>query len=587
MTSDTLNISSNSSSQKTRTVAIYMLTAALASVICNLNTLANGFVWDDAQQVLNNIWITDTRYLKDIFTNNVAGFVPGSATSYYRPLMHVFYMGIYGLFGLQSWAWHLANVLLHTAAVIVLFLFSRRLLCQTDAASSQTADRIAFAASLLFAVHPIHTEAVAWVGALPELAYSLLYLLAVWTYMRCRGDKGLPDIHYSTSLALYFLAMLCKEPATTLPLVIVAYDYTERRSFRTLPYRRYIPYLGLACMYLLLRFQALGGFAPSQRFPELSTLDVILNGPVLFAHYLGKLILPANLTALYTYVPVTTILTPGVAVSLLASAAFAWVIWTARYDRRMLLSLLLILLPLLPALYIPALSASVFAERYLYLPSAGFAILLGLGLQQLWKRTGMLLPVSLLLVTAAAYGSLSFGRNAVWKDSLTLWHDAAMKSPASAQAHLYYGYALHEAGFLDNAAMEYRNAIDLDTTMIDAYINLGVVYQQSNRIEDAIRTYLLAQAHDPRNAKIYECLGSAYQAAGDATTAYVHYQKGIQLHPGIPELHNALGKLYANMARYDEAASEFQRAAALAPDNGEYAANLDQVMKLRQYVPAP
>ena len=152
---------------------MYVAIIVIFSFISNINTLSNGFVWDDIQQVINNRWITDIIYLKSIFTENVAGFVPGSSTSYYRPLMYVFYMAVYGVFGLESWGWHLINLLVHIGVVIVLFLLTKRLLSQTDTASNQTAYRISFAAALMFAVHPIHTEAVAWVGALPELTYTL------------------------------------------------------------------------------------------------------------------------------------------------------------------------------------------------------------------------------------------------------------------------------------------------------------------------------------------------------------------------------------------------------------------------------
>lgn len=331
---------------KKHAVRIYLATLVVVATAININTLSNGFVWDDIQQILDNKWITDSVYLKDIFTHNVAGFDTNSATSYYRPLMYVFFMGVYSAFGLAGWAWHLTNVLLHLGVVIVLFLLCRQLISRYEEENGKSADLISFVATLFFAVHPIHTEAVAWISALPELSYSLFYLLAVLLYLRTGSDRGLLDVNYAASLVFYFIAMLCKEPAITMPLIIVAYDYADRKTFRGLPLQRYLPYLVMACLYLLIRQHMLGGLAPSKGFQDLSTFEVLLNGPVLFAQYLGKLILPSNLTAIYAYLPVRTLLSPAVFIGFLVSAAFGFVLWTTRYNRMIFPCLVLMVVPI-------------------------------------------------------------------------------------------------------------------------------------------------------------------------------------------------------------------------------------------------
>ena len=567
---------------KKHAIWAYLATLVVVTIAVNINTLANEFVWDDIPQILDNRWITDTVYLKDIFTNNVAGFETNSATSYYRPLMYVFFIGIYKVCGLASWAWHLTNVLLHAGVVIVLFQLVRQLFQQIDDKNSQSAELISFVAALLFAVHPIHSEAVAWISAMPELSYSLFYLLAVWLYLRTRPDNGVLDANYVASLSLYFLAMLCKEPAITMPLIIIAFDYASLKKLHSLPFRRYLPYFAVACLYLLVRHFVLGGMAPSQRFQDLSIIEIAINGPVLFSQYLGKLLLPINLTAIYANVPVKSLFAPTVFIGILVSTAFGVFMWVARHNRQILPCLVLIIVPILPVLYIPAMVVSIFAERYLYLPSAGFVILLSLGLNWLLGKSLKTAATALTIVILASYSAGTIVRNRVWKDSLTLWGDTVKKASNRANAHSYYGYALYQAGLFADAEIEYRKAIAIDGNHLDAYINLGIVYHKVNRFDEAIQTYHQALLVAPKSVMVYKCLGAAYQAKGDMNEAMYALNSGVQLNPNDAELHNSLGKLYANMERFNDSSREFRLAVELNPANQEYLANLNKVMTLQR-----
>jgi 4-amino-4-deoxy-L-arabinose transferase-like glycosyltransferase len=138
-----------------------LLAIALVAFGIYANTLSNGFVYDDAKQILANRWITDPRYLGDILTHDVWGFWPErAASSYYRPLMHVVYMMEYQVSGLSPWAYHLMNVLIHTGTSLLVFFVALQLLRRSGDTSSSRSAGIAFLAALCFAAHPIHSEAV-------------------------------------------------------------------------------------------------------------------------------------------------------------------------------------------------------------------------------------------------------------------------------------------------------------------------------------------------------------------------------------------------------------------------------------------
>src|ERR1022692_2042932 len=142
--------------------------AVTLAIVANSNVLRNGFVYDDIPQILQNPWLRDPRSVQQVFSRNVWGFVGTATTSnFYRPAMHLLNLATYQAFGQKAWAFHLVSLLLHAVCTILVWLVVREISGSTITA---------LWSELLFAVHPIHTEPVAWIAASPELAYSMLAL---------------------------------------------------------------------------------------------------------------------------------------------------------------------------------------------------------------------------------------------------------------------------------------------------------------------------------------------------------------------------------------------------------------------------
>jgi len=165
----------------------------LISSAVYLNALGNGFVYDDTDQVLKNNWIKDIRFIPEIFSKNVWSFqADHSVTNYYRPMMHLIYMLNYHLFGFAPWGFHLVNILFHAANSVLVFLIlillanwqAGSLVSEQDSTFSSALLYSPFIAAILFATHPIHTEAVTWVAGVPELSFTFFYLLSFYFYIR-------------------------------------------------------------------------------------------------------------------------------------------------------------------------------------------------------------------------------------------------------------------------------------------------------------------------------------------------------------------------------------------------------------------
>ena len=371
--------------------------AALTATVY-LNALGNGFVYDDHSQIVGNPWIKDIRYLPEIFSTHSFGFLgDGFAALSYRPMVFVVYMAEYAVFGLKPLGWHLINSLLHTVNSVMVFLTLSRLLegyrVRDTLMQGQAVFHIpAFFGSVLFAVHPVNSEPVSWVGCVPELFYAFLCLTVLYGHIKTFGERAVPPpkvIAYPVLTGiLFFLAVLFKETAIFLPVLLVVYDCMmakEERFLSARRIRRYIPYAAAAAVYLAVRWLALGRIAPPQKYHSyLSALEYLLNAPVFIAHEALMLLYP-NAGPFRLFKPVLSVTEPGFlfSIAFFCLAAALFLRNRKKVHPLCMMALSLVVLPLLPTLYSPAISRFPLADRYLYFSSIGFALFLALAVRRL------------------------------------------------------------------------------------------------------------------------------------------------------------------------------------------------------------
>jgi hypothetical protein len=386
------------------------------------NALFNGFVYDDRQLILQNPWIKDVRYIPQLFFSHIWAFEREGTGNYYRPIVHLIYMADYHIFGLKPWGYHLSRILLHVGSSLLVFLIASTIINRYMGGKTVC---IPFAAALLFATHPVHTESVAVATA--ETSFAFFFLLSFYLYvMADDAGRGVPV----ASLVFFFLAALSKETALTLPVVMLAYEYSFKRDqfsplssntvYRLL--KKYLPYLVLAVIYLIIRTYAIGGFSPIKVHPELGGWGYFINVFPLFAGYLGKLLLPVNLNAAYVFHPISSVFEWKALLSIAVTLGFIAAVYVSKNRNRVVFfSLIWVALPLLPALYIPALGVHTFAERYLYLPSVGFVILASIGISRIGRlgivsqRVAGLILFSAFFILIALYsaGTARYGTTAL------------------------------------------------------------------------------------------------------------------------------------------------------------------------------
>lgn len=432
------------------------LLIGLVAFLTYCRGLFNGFVFDDFTQVLGNHWITSPLYLPDIFSSDIAGFM-GEKFHYYRPLVMACHMLCFSLFGHQAWGFHLVSIMLHVAnSLLVLALISRLSASEQPALPCKTS-YLPAGAALLFAVHPIHAEPVLYVSAVGDLLCTLFALIALLLHLRW-SESGKSACPWGSGGA-FCCALLCKETALVVPLVLMAHDLQARGRGRAGGpwWRSWFPCLAVAVMYLWLRHEILGGVAPDPAFAGHPAGAIRL-----FALYMAKLALPLRLNEYYsaTWISPQAPVTAGYPVFLLAILSL-WILLYRKQRKVALFGLMIMVLPLLPAIYVSGYSWSGFAERYLYLPSVGFVLVVGDLMGALppipAKQRGHLLKAALGgLIAMGMASNIRMGH--VWKDECAIWADTVRKSPRNPEARIGYARSLEEMGREEEAARQYETA---------------------------------------------------------------------------------------------------------------------------------
>lgn len=483
---------------------------ALAVLAVYGGTVGFAFVFDDHIQIERNPWLRSPDGVWRFFTQPFWGFYPdrGSGPSnYYRPLFGASYSLVARLFGLRPAAFHMASVLLHLAVSLLVALAARRLVSGPDR------DTAALAAGLLFAVHPAHAEAVAWVGGQADVLAAFFALLATLSYLALIQDPKSKIQNALLGPLAYFLACLSKETGTALLLVLATVEISGWRKEGLLgtalrrSLTRLAPYAVVLAVYIGLRVHALGGFAPRHYGVTASAGDSLVYAGALLARYLGVLLVPFPPRVL-TSVPASPLLSPlalaGLTAGGLAAAGMAAAAWSGRARREIVLPLSFLLAFLLPALATNSIGGANFAERYLYLPSVGLAWLVGLA----WSRTVRPLSSEALrkAVTAvavigiAAAGAAAWDRAKLYRDDFALFQEVVRTNPRNEIARNNLGMALYSQGRLDEAEREYREALRLRPGSVAPLSNLALLHERRGDRAGAEKLFQEAQRLYPTHA---------------------------------------------------------------------------------------
>jgi len=521
-----------------RTKAVLLI--LFLTLVVYSNSLGGQFVSDDEYFVVKNVNVKSLKNIPDFFMNRSAVAFADLSLDVYRPVTVLSYAIDYLFWKLNTFGYHLVNVLLHSANAILIFIFLYALFGDIW---------IAAFASLFFALHPVETEVVSWISGRSSLLFLLFYLSALLLYIR---GKILP------SLVLFAASLFSKEMAVTLPLLIVAYDihFPGKESLKRKIYK-YIPYFIIVAAFILIRAFVLkrvsqcGWWGDSPYYTFLSML-------VSFVDYLRVLVLPVNQCAFYITDIYTTIFHPkvllGLALLLISLGSIPLVF---KRSKKMSFFMCWFFITILPVSNIVPLRALI-AERFLYIPSIGFCVLLAMALAKQKKAIATAAAISIVVI----YGLLTMIRNEDWRDPVLLAKSIIRVSP-----HNTWGYSCLGSAYLGDeryadAEKALKKAIVLSPDYSSPKTALGFCYLKAEKYEEAIALLTESLKSDPRNLETLNLLGICYGSLKKYDEAIKRFESSIAIDKTFVNAYLNLGATYEFLQKHDLAIKEYNRALA-------------------------
>jgi len=492
-----------------------------------------------------------------------------------RPVLNLSLALNYAADGAAPAGYHAVNLAIHGLAALVLFGIVRRtLLALPEGFQAREAAVLAGCAALLWAVHPLQTEAVTNVIQRAESLMGLFYLLTLYGFIR-----GWPG----ASVAACLLGMATKEVMVTAPVIVLLYDRTfVAGTFRRAWAGRRGYYLGLAATWLLLAWLELGaggrhgtaGFGTPVRW-----FDYLRTQAYALTLYLGLSVWPHRQIFDYGTRLITrwTVVVPSALVVLALVGFTAAGVCSAqrRWQGKGFLGAWFLAL-LAPTALVPVVTQTI-AEHRMYLPLAAVAVAAVLALRKICgRRWGAVAAIS--AAAAAGLGAATVHRNRIYRSEETLWADTVEKLPGSERAHNNLGNALYSEGRVPEAAAEYERSLELQPAdNAEAQYNLGTCLLQEGKLDAAAARFRAALALAPLNADAHNNLGNALAQAGHLDQARAEFARAAELDPGRAEPHYNLGNLWAMGGHRAEAMAEYRRALQLNPGFADARASLERL----------
>ena len=549
-------------------VLIFIVTA-----ITLYPTLRNGFTnWDDDLMVTKNpkVFHLSATGIKTIFTT--------FDVSTYVPLTILSYAVEYRTAGLNPRVFHMTNYLLHLLNCLLVFglilLLSRNF-------------KIAFLTTLLFGVHPLHVESVAWITERKDVLYSLFFLAGLILYLRFQVLRK--AYLYVLAIVSFVLSLLAKPMAITFPLVLLLLDYLRKRKIDRESIKEKIPFFGLSLIFILINLMA----QESLQYPIRRYIQHVFIFGYNLLFYLFRTILPVDLSALHPYPQgLPTIPLPYLACLLLVIAAAVLLYRYARNNRTVMFGALFFFITILPvSQLIPLVGPAMVSERYTYIPILGLFFLISTGFARFYEKKAAGTRRYLLTILAAgiiaACALLSRQRAYAWKNSYVLWNDVLAKYPNQPLPYNNLGTLYYEQGDNDRALEFFDKSIALKSDYADAYHNRGLIDMKKGMLDQALEDFTLAIKYKPKNYSSYNARGVVYYQMQDLTRAAADFNESIKLRPDEYEAYNNMGNVYYARARMTEAIAAYRRSLDINPGYAEANYNLGSAYYLQgEYRPA-
>ncbi len=516
------------------------------------NSLKGDFLWDDEGLIKANRFIRSGLYIADIFSNAIGagninrGFDAERSHSY-RPIQILTYLFDHSVWKLNPLGYHLTNIILHILVALcvywlVITLFGDNL--------------VALLTGILFAIHPIHTGAVAYISGRADPLAALFTLLSLICYIKLHVRKN--GLIYISMLLSYILALFSRESSIMLPFLILLYHLCFKVKLKM---KYFIPILSLAACYILLRVVILRSLLPDP-LTLLKTWERIPGFFAAIANYVRLLFLPFSLHMEYgdrIFFPAD----PQAIVGLVISSVLLAYAFKARDRARLIsFSIFWFFISLLPSSNIYPIMAYM-AEHWLYLPSIGFFIIASYALSRIYRMRMKNAAVIFIALPIIFYASLTVRQNIYWRGPIVFYERTLRYAPESPKLYFNLANRYRDMGEYDKAIELYSKVLGIKADAADVYVNRGSLYSSLGEYEKGIRDFKEAIEINPDFfAAIYN-LGLSYYKINNYKESEAALSRLIELDPKYAAAYYNLAVVYHKNGDYESAIKNCDKAIEL------------------------
>ncbi len=552
----------NKTSKNSRIIAIAIISLVITFFVFR-PVLKNEFVnWDDPSYVLKNKHFRDFSLSAVFQSYDVGNYHPFTIISLYID----YKIGLKNNEKINAYSFHLHNLILHLISVLFVFIFIYYLFNKKIIP--------AFFVAILFGVHPMHVESVAWVSERKDVLYTMYFFASLVCYMVFRQHKG-KQIWYCLSVVFFLFSLFSKGQAVTLFLVIVLIDFYQKRKIDKAFFIEKVPFFLLSLLFGLIAIDAQKTGGGTEQV-ELALHDSLFVGFYGILLYIYKFFCPANLSVFYPYpfneqgsLPSIMYCSPIIVAIIVIVLYFIF-----RKDAKAYFGPLFFLATIFPVLQFLPIGRQIIAERYTYIPYVGLSIMIVYIIQKLDNIPSLkknVIPSYIVLSIFVVVLSIKTNNyTRVWKNSKTLWSNVIEKFDSVFEAWNNRAVYYMDNKKYNKAISDLNKALEIEPGYIDAYNNRGVALHHLGRYKKAIKEFNQAIKHDSTYAKAYINRSMAWGHLGELNKTIHDCNKAIALDSTLPDSYSNKGIALSMQGNLKEAIKNFNKAIELNPVSEKY-----------------
>jgi len=554
---------------------------AVAVLLAYFPSISGGFLFDDNLLLTNNKLIKASDGLYRIwFTTEALDYWPVTNTTLWFE---------WRLWGMNSTGYHVTNLILHVVEALLIWIILRKLSIPG-----------AFPAAMIFAVHPVNVESVAWIAQRKNMMAMLFFLLSILCYLKMETassalQNGLKRIDlplvprrwplwYWLSLAAFVLAMLSKGSVAILPVLLLGIIWWLR-PLKMRDLVRTAPFFLVAIVMVIVNVAFQKHVVTEGPIRIASFTERLLGAGGVVWFYLYKALLPIDLAFVYPLSQVQSA-NPLWWLALFAALAVTAILWLYRksWSRPVLFAWVFFCVALVPVMGftdVAFMLYSLVADHYQHIAIIGAIALVAAG-WSIWHRRAQKAArraaMAVAIVAVAALAFLTWRQSGIYRNAIVLYEAALEKNPDCWFAQNNLGSLLLDLGQVQKAMPHFVRSFGINPYNVQAYNNMGLALVRTNKPREAIEYYEKALQIKPNFPDAHYNMGFALVQTDRPREAIEHYEKAIQLKPDYPEAENNLGLTLVIMDRQQDAIKHYEQALHLRPDYYEALLNLGNAL---------